>query len=560
MDPEELERLRQQQALLGQEQPLPPVSTEGVDMTMTLPDFPVTATPLGQQPTQTQAEVPSVELLGQGAQAIATPTAADLAPTQEVQDIMPVPVTNVGLLGEPLQETFQPGLRQEGVVKPFGFIDTVKAAGSGVVQGLKDLVSDPQGIIQERVEQPITNVLAQGYNAAEGATEGSLPDRFRTFVDEFDPRQTDIARLGEFLTGKDISDPTVEPTAPAPTARVQELISQGLIDPTTGEATAAGTEQRTSQMSRTELAQENFQNRLSQGALSPQEIDAARKFATSQGQLFDPQSGYSPAQFYGQQYAGQNVNDMIAGRNTPGEATEQFLDPQGRLRRRSTTVDPITGQKALAPEYSGIQQAGAMREARIASRPDFTEAVSDAERRAQATGSGASSMSDADRRKLAKGLRKGASTSEQADALKVQQQYGLGDFKPERTASEEAYLQKRTELVDAQIRNALDAEPTKTAGLLKEIEAINADRSSRGQPPLSEDERRMLLLQGIGGTVAATTIPEGGVGGVVGGVDPVGDATDNSIPKASIDYLIKNPGAASDFDKKYGSGASSLYI
>jgi hypothetical protein len=516
MDPEELERLRQQQALLGQEQPLPPVSTEGVDMTMTLPDFPVTATPLGQQPTQTQAEVPSVELLGQGAQAIATPTAADLAPTQEVQDIMPVPVTNVGLLGEPLQETFQPGLRQEGVVKPFGFIDTVKAAGSGVVQGLKDLVSDPQGTIQERVEQPITNVLAQGYNAVEGATEGSLPDRFRTFVDEFDPRQTDIARLGEFLTGKDISDPTVEPTAPAPTARVQELISQGLIDPTTGEATAAGTEQRTSQMSRTELAQENFQNRLSQGALSPQEIDAARKFATSQGQLFDPQSGYSPAQFYGQQYAGQNVNDMIAGRNTPGEATEQFLDPQGRLRRRSTTVDPITGQKALAPESGEKTEAGAAREARIASRPDFMEAVSDADRRVQATGGGAASMSDADRRKLAKGLMKGASVSEQADALKVQQQYGLGDFKPERTASEEAYLQKRTELVDAQIRNALDAEPTKTAGLLKEIEAINADRSSRGQPPLSEDERRMLLLQGIGGTVAATTIPEGSIGGFVG--------------------------------------------
>ena len=144
------------------------------------------------------------------------------------------------------------------------------------------------------------------------------------------------------------------------------------------------------------------------------------------------------------------------------------------------------------------------------------EAVSDADRRVQATGGGAASMSDADRRKLAKGLMKGASVSEQADALKVQQQYGLGDFKPERTASEEAYLQKRTELIDAQIRNALDAEPTKTAGLLKEIEAINADRSSRGQPPLSEDERRMLLLQGIGGTVAATTIPEGGVGGFVG--------------------------------------------
>lgn len=474
MDPEELERLRQQEALLGQEQSLPPVSTEGVDMTMTLPDFPVTATPLGQQPTQTQAELPSVELLGQRAKEIATPTGTDLAPTQEVQDMMPVPMTNVGLLGEPLQETFRPGLRQEGVVKPFGFIDTVKAAGSGVVQGLKDLVSDPQGIIQERVEQPITNVLAQGYNAVEGATEGSLPDRFRTFVDEFDPRQTDIARLGEFLTGKDISDPTIEPTAPAPTARVQELIDQGLIDPTTGEATAAGTE------------------------------TAAQ--ATPQ----------AAPEFFGQKFAGQSLADMLAGRDTPGQATEQFVDPQGRLRRRSTTADPITGQKALAPEFSGIQQAGAAREARIASRPDFTEAVSDAARRAQATGSGASSMSDADRRKLAKGLRKGASTSEQADALKVQQQYGLGDFKPERTASEEAYLQKRTELIDAQIRNALDAEPTKTAGLLKEIEAINADRSSRGQPPLSEDERRMLLLQGIGGTVAATTIPEGSIGGFVG--------------------------------------------
>jgi hypothetical protein len=102
--------------------------------------------------------------------------------------------------------------------------------------------------------------------------------------------------------------------------------------------------------------------------LEPNEIIAAQRYAVSQGQIFDPETGYSQAEFYGQRYKGQSIGDYLRGADTPQGATEQFVDPQGRLRRR------MAGTDQLAHEYSSYERESAAREARLAARPDFMEA------------------------------------------------------------------------------------------------------------------------------------------------------------------------------------------
>jgi hypothetical protein len=122
---------------------------------------------------------------------------------------------------------------------------------------------------------------------------------------------------------------------------------------------------------RTDLspAQQNFLTRKDKGTpLEPDEIIAAQRYAVSQGQIFDPETGYSQAEFYGQRYKGQSIGDYLRGADTPQGATEQFVDPQGRLRRR------MAGTDQLAPEYSSYERESAAREARLAARPDFMEA------------------------------------------------------------------------------------------------------------------------------------------------------------------------------------------
>jgi hypothetical protein len=116
-------------------------------------------------------------------------------------------------------------------------------------------------------------------------------------------------------------------------------------------------------------AQQNFLTRKDKGTpLEPNEIIAAQRYAVSQGQIFDPETGYSQAEFYGQRYKGQSIGDYLRGADTPQGATEQFVDPQGRLRRR------MAGTDQLAPEYSSYERESAAREARLAARPDFMEA------------------------------------------------------------------------------------------------------------------------------------------------------------------------------------------
>jgi hypothetical protein len=93
-------------------------------------------------------------------------------------------------------------------------------------------------------------------------------------------------------------------------------------------------------------AQKNFLARREQGTpLKPDEINAAQRYATSQGQIFDPETGYSQAEFYGQRYKGQSIGDYLRGED----------------------------RSNLAPEYSSYSRESAAREARLANKLDFNE-------------------------------------------------------------------------------------------------------------------------------------------------------------------------------------------
>jgi hypothetical protein len=130
-----------------------------------------------------------------------------------------------------------------------------------------------------------------------------------------------------------------------------------------------GTAKTNAQRADLSPAQQNFLTRKEKETpLEPDEILAAQRYAVSQGQIFDPETGYSQAEFYGQRYRGQSIGDYLRGADTPEGATEQFVDPQGRLRRR------MAGTDQLAPEYSSYERESAAREARLEARPDFMEA------------------------------------------------------------------------------------------------------------------------------------------------------------------------------------------
>ena len=136
------------------------------------------------------------------------------------------------------------------------------------------------------------------------------------------------------------------------------------LDPTSGYGTAGGSAlDQAAAMAPTETpvatgaapaapevstAQQNFLARQQQGTpLTAQEIAAAKRYATSQGQIFDPETGYAPAEFYGQQYVGQSIGDYLRAVDEPTQKAEQAR--------------------------SAFERASAEREARIAARPDFNE-------------------------------------------------------------------------------------------------------------------------------------------------------------------------------------------
>jgi hypothetical protein len=166
---------------------------------------------------------------------------------------------------------------------------------------------------------------------------------------------------------------------------------------------------------------------------------------------------------------GTRPGDRNPSQGDPGFSPRppSLRDPdEGFTPRPPSLRDPDEGFIRPAPNLSDFERdslarqiaiggtgsfAGdsAAREARIAARPDFGEAVSDRERRA-ARGEG---LSQADARDLAQGMARGATEGERARALQIQSRLGLGQFEPERelTDLERREIESRISAREAEI-------------------------------------------------------------------------------------------------------------
>jgi hypothetical protein len=211
--------------------------------------------------------------------------------------------------------------------------------------------------------------------------------------------------------------------------------------------------------------------------LSPAQIAQAEEFARSMGTTFDPETGYSREPFLSAQASrtgtpmpGQTLSQFMRYEDQPEQRTEQFVDPQGRLRRRMTPTAAAlaglpSGVQPLSPEYTPFEQAGAMREARLAAQPDFGRAISDRERRGV-------QLSQADLRDLVQAERPGATVGEQARALEVQQRAGMGEFEtksPEEEELDRARKQASIDFMRAQTAQ-MTQEPSEAEVAKQELE------------------------------------------------------------------------------------------
>lgn len=229
---------------------------------------------------------------------------------------------------------------------------------ASVVPTMPSLLVSPQTMgdatISGAIDRRLAELTAQGVDPV---------DAFVQAQNEFAPAEPleGATRLSD-INPFDI--PAVETPAP-------ELAEAPTMTPTAPEGVAAPTA-----APEVSTAQQNFLARQQQGTpLTAQEISAAKRFATSQGQIFDAEKGYAPAEFYGQQYVGQSIGDYLRAVDEPTQKAE-------------------AARTAFERESEAMQQ-------RIADRPDFMEAQP-----SQARQEGVMSMAQA--RKLTGGNRDAA--------------------------------------------------------------------------------------------------------------------------------------------------------
>ena len=121
--------------------------------------------------------------------------------------------------------------------------------------------------------------------------------------------------------------------------------------------------------------QKAFNDIISERPLTPEEIRAGEAFADRRGFDFNPQTGFStitdpgsktfdtPATLENFQNRGLNLGQFMRYEDDPSQRTEQFVDPQGRLRRRLTPSAAALqgfepGQQPLAPEFAQAEATG----------------------------------------------------------------------------------------------------------------------------------------------------------------------------------------------------------
>jgi len=212
--------------------------------------------------------------------------------------------------------------------------------------------------------------------------------------------------------------------------------------------------------------QATFLAKRARGELSPAQIAQAEEFARSMGTTFDPETGYSRQPFLsaqasrlGRPMEGQTLSQFMRYEDQPIQRTEQFVDPQGRIRRRATEAavelmrqdgfDIPQGVQPLAPEFTGFEQEAALRRQRMDARPDFMVAQPVSSR--------------ADKQYTDAQLRDIFGGGDALQRAKAMQDAGIdpvtGKRPEEKTQAEQELEQARLDLIRAQTERARREEP-----------------------------------------------------------------------------------------------------
>ena len=158
-------------------------------------------------------------------------------------------------------------------------------------------------------------------------------------------------------------------------------------------------------------SQRYFTDITDERPLTPEEIKLGKAFADRRGFDFDPETGFSvmdkpgsrkfdtPATRENFRNRGLTFTQFLRGENDPSQRTEEFVDPQGRLRRRFTeeaarlqdySERDIAQNRPLAPEFAEDKAAGDKFMAKLraqrtgeAKESDGEMSFSDAKRRAK---------------------------------------------------------------------------------------------------------------------------------------------------------------------------------
>ena len=198
--------------------------------------------------------------------------------------------------------------------------------------------------------------------------------------------------------------------------------------------------------------------------LTPEEIKLGKAFADRKGFDFNPQTGFSvidnpgarvfdtPATLENFQARGLDVGQFMRYEDDPSQRTEQFVDEQGRLRRRLTrdaatlqefSPERIAQDRPLAPEFAQAEATGDQmiadlraKEAAEAKGREGKMSYTDAKRRARGEFAAKNiDPSPSQLRKLAKGIQ--AAEPERLEGLETERA-----LKEARIKTEEAELNK----------------------------------------------------------------------------------------------------------------------